>query len=427
MKNITIIAPVLTLSGYGQRSRDVIKALLDLKDEYSISIIPVKWGDTPWIDSKDSRVSFFTPYIVQNMTVKPDIFIQITIPNEFQPYGIYNIGITAGIETNMCNPSWIEGCNRMNLVLGSSKHSIEVLQKSVFDKIDKNTKQVLETLQLKPSVGTDVLFEGVDTDVFKPVKTTSTTVKDLFKDIPETFCFLFVGHWLSGKPGQDRKDVGGLIQSFCTAFRELPENRRPALILKSSGAGFSIMDREEILAKIRALTKRFRNAPNIYLLHGELTDEEMNELYCYGSVKVLVSFTKGEGFGRPLLEFTTTGKPVICSNWSGPVDFLLPQYSFLLPGELTQIDDSAINEFLVKNSSWFSVNYPHAIEILRAVFKDYQKAKERGTKQREHTLSNFTLKHMTEKLISIIKNLESRASQPALIKFKVPQVKNVNI
>ena len=45
--------------------------------------------------------------------------------------------------------------------------------------------------------------------------------------------------------------------------------------------------------------------PNIYLVHGDFTDDEMNQLYNHPKVKVHVSFTHGEGFGRPLLELVS--------------------------------------------------------------------------------------------------------------------------
>ena len=57
-------------------------------------------------------------------------------------------------------------------------------------------------------------------------------------------------------------------------------------------------------------------------LRLELISEELNELYNHPKVKAMVSTTKGEGFGRPLLEFSLTGKPIMASGWSGHLDFL---------------------------------------------------------------------------------------------------------
>ena len=52
---------------------------------------------------------------------------------------------------------------------------------------------------------------------------------------------------------------------------------------------------------------------------------EMNSIYNHSKVKAMVSLTKGEGFGRPLLEFSLSQKPLIVSGWSGHMDFLPPR------------------------------------------------------------------------------------------------------
>jgi hypothetical protein len=111
--------------------------------------------------------------------------------------------------------------------------------------------------------------------------------------------------------GHDRKDVGMLIKTFCETFKG--KSNKPALILKSSGAGYSILDREEILKKINQI-RTDDSLPNVYLLHGSITNEEMNGLYNHPKVKTMVSFTHGEGYGRPLAEFATSEKPIIATN-----------------------------------------------------------------------------------------------------------------
>ena len=109
---------------------------------------------------------------------------------------------------------------------------------------------------------------------------------------------------MQGDLGQDRKNVGLLIKTFYENFKN--KKKTPALILKCSGAGASYMDRDFILDKIQQIKKSIEaeTLPNIYLLHGEFTDVEINELYNHPKVKAMLSLTKGEGFGRPLLEFS---------------------------------------------------------------------------------------------------------------------------
>ena len=150
-KNSCVIyAPVDTLSGYGSRSRDTVKSIIELKkEEWDIKIIPCAWGNTPtgFID-ENPEWRFLVPYLLMApLNYQPDIFIWITIPTEFQKVGKYNIGITAGLETDIVPGDWVEGCQRMNLVLGSSKHTVDILRNSKFEKRDNNTQQVVGMIE----------------------------------------------------------------------------------------------------------------------------------------------------------------------------------------------------------------------------------------------------------------------------------------
>ena len=51
--------------------------------------------------------------IVNKLDIVPDVYIQVTIPNEFRRFGKFNIGITAGIETTVAPKDWVDGCNQM--------------------------------------------------------------------------------------------------------------------------------------------------------------------------------------------------------------------------------------------------------------------------------------------------------------------------
>lgn len=177
-------------------------------------------------------------------------------------------------------------------------------------------------------------------------------------------------------------------------------------------------------------------APNIYLLHGDLTDEEMNSLYNHPKIKAMISFTKGEGFGRPLLEFGITGKPIIASDWSGHKDFL--KYATLLPGELTQVDKSAADKFILRDSKWFTVNYSYASKVLQDVTDNYKKYHEVSRKQSHHVKTNFSLDLMSTKFCDIVEMGLQTIPQQTMLKLpklgkssgapklKLPKLKKVN-
>jgi glycosyltransferase involved in cell wall biosynthesis len=415
-----ISCPIDTYSGYGARSRDIVKAVIEL-DKYDVKILPQRWGATPKGFIKDNpEWDFLTKHMLQHpqLPAQPEIWMQITVPNEFQPVGKYNIGCTAGIETTIAPGEWVEGCNRMNLILGSSKHTIEVLKSSKFEKRDQNTNQVVGALEWKGD--SEVIFEGANTDVYKPVKSNF----DL-SNIKEDFAYLFVGHWMQGQAGEDRKNVGLLVKAFYETFKN--KSKKPALILKTSQVGSSYMDRNELLKRINIIksTVKSNNLPNVYLLHGEFTDTEMNEIYNHPKVKAMVNLTKGEGFGRPLLEFSLTNKPIITTNWSGPIAYLNPEFTTLLHGQLTNVKPSAANNMLIQEAQWFSVDHGHVGHYFRDVFENYKGYAEKAKRQGFHSRSKFSFDKMKENLDVVL--TERIPEFPKQVQIQLPQLKKIEL
>ncbi len=410
-KIILFMAPVKTRSGYGDHARDLAYSIIKKGSEnYDLQIIPTRWGNTPWtgLDLSLERDRLVAQCIVESPPpTPPDIFMQLTIPNEFQAVGKYNIGITAGIETDLCAPDWIEGINRMDMVISTSKHSLEVFKQSKYDVHDTETQNFVKSLTLDPKVQMEVLFEGLDLEIYDRSKSDSSDA--LYKkisSIKEDFAFLFVGHWLSGKLGEDRKDVGMLIRTFAKAFVNKPASKKPCLILKTSMGSSSIPEKYELEKRITTILDDIKNPPSIYLLHGDLSIDEMNILYHHPKVKAMVSFTKGEGFGRPLLEFGITGKPIIASNWSGQLDFLNSNNSILLPGSLTEVDESAVNQWILKDAKWFTVDYDYAAKVLEAVHAQYPQYLKISQAQSDYVRNNFSLERMSDQFIQLLDNVK---------------------
>ena len=422
---IVIQGPVATRSGYGNHTRDLATALI-CQDKYDIQIISLPWGTTPMnaleSDNPD-HIEIGKRIAKQNIDRQPDVFIQVSVPNEFQKVGKYNIGVTAGIETTAVNHEFIQGANKMDLLVVTSEHSKKGFTDISYDAIDNKTKQ--KTGVLKLEVPVKVLFEGLDLSMNCKTSDIEPTIVNELKDIKNDFCYLFVGHWLKGDMGQDRKDIGMMIKAFCEAFKKKATKNKPALILKTSHATFSIKDRDAITDKIQQIVAQYGDKmPEIYLLHGDLSDKEMNSLYNHPKVKAMVSFTKGEGFGRPLLEFSITGKPVIASNWSGHVDFLNPDYCVMLPGNLTDVHSSAADKMIMKETKWFTVDYGVAAATLQDVVKNYKTYLTRSRKQTQYVKDNFSLERMSE----IFKNIvdEGLKGVPQQVGLKLPKLKKVN-
>jgi len=425
---LVVSCPIDTYSGYGARARDFVQSIID-SDKYDVKILSQRWGNTRFGYLEDHDNTSLSSRIVTNLTAQPDVWIQITVPNEFQKVGKYNIGVTAGMETTLCDPSWVQGCNKMDLVLVSSQHAKKTFETSKFDVQDDKTKQITGSIELTTKV--EVLFEGADVNKYTPL---AFPTKIDLDGIDEQFCFLTVGHWLPGDLGEDRKNIGYTIKAFLETFKNKPANKQPALILKvQAGSGTSITDRNAVLDKIDAIRKTVKgNLPNIYLLHGDMTDAEMNELYNHGRVKAMVSLTKGEGFGRPLLEFSLVNKPIIASYWSGHVDYLAAEYTKFVGGTLTNVHPSAsVEKMILKESQWFTPNPMEVGKAFEDVYKNYDKHKELAKRQGYKSRTEFSYEKMRETLDNLLVQYvpefpkQVQLKLPTLSKLELPKLKKI--
>lgn len=420
MKKVCVVScPISTRSGYGARSRDFVRALIQAKPDWDVKILSQRWGNTP-MDALTAGIDddLLKRIIVERQTQKPNVWIQITVPNEFQPIGDYNIGVTAGVETTIMPPDCIEGINRMDKVLVSSNFTKGVIENTIFDKRDQKTNQVVGTLKCEKPI--EVLFEGYNVDVYDSELPSELVVDELLSDVNESFAFLFVGHWLQGDFKQDRKNVGGLIWTFLNTFKD--KSKQPALILKVSGGSTSLTDRVRIKKKIELIKEQVKanRLPPIYLIHGDLTDAEMNALYNHSKVKAHVTFTHGEGFGRPLLEAATSGKPIIAPNWSGHLDFLNSEFATLVQGNLVNVHESAANQFLMKESQWFEIDYNTAGGIMQYMYEKYKQYAIKGRRLKQYVKKNFTYEMMIDLLKS---QLDSVNDKPQTVGLKLPTLK----
>lgn len=408
--------PVKTRSGYGAHARDLLQALYEM-DMFEIKIDSCLWGHTPMtaLNKNNPFHNWIETNIVDSLNNKPDVYVQVTVPNEFNPLGNFNIGITAGIETTLAPKEWVDGCNRMDMIITTSTFSRDILKNTVYEEREPNSQVVVKQYKIDKRI--EVLFEGADTETYKRLDKSNFDLSN----VKEDFCFLFVGHWLKGDLGQDRKDVGMLIKCFVDAFKT--EKNPPALILKTSAAYFSVSAREEMRTKILNTIYGIENPPPIYLLFGDLTDEEMNELYNHSKIKVMASISKGEGFGRPLLEFTMTGKPVIASNWSGQTDFLPMDKAIMVGGALSDVHKSAADNFVLENAKWFTANYNEFINILKIVKNDYSKMTPRSEKLMIENSEKFSMEKMKEKFKNLLGDL---TFQPKFSKLVLPKLNKLD-
>jgi hypothetical protein len=421
---VVVSCPLDTFSGYGARARDVARALVN-SEKYDIKFLSQRWGNTPFgfLDENDEEDKKLLDRIIPSpLQRQPDVWVQISVPDEFQKIGKFNIGITAGIETDTCDVRFLQGANNMDLILGSSKHALFSLQNTQYEQKDK-AGNVVGVIKLETP--TDILFEGIDLEKYFYIEPKDLPKTELVKSldtIEEQFCFLYVGHWLKGVIGEDRKNTGLVVKLFLETFKG--KKNPPALVLKTMSGPASIMDREEILKRISAIRKGISGKlPNIYLLHGEIEDEDINHLYNHPKVKTLINLTKGEGFGRPLLEFTQSKKPIIASNWSGHLDFLNPEFADLVPGEVKPVHESVVQDRLIlKESKWFSPDVSFASLLMKDYVNSYKGYQVKGKRLGHYCKTNFSFEKMQEKLEEIMDK-----NAPKKVEIKLPNIKKISL
>ena len=425
-------SPMWTRSGYGDLGMALAKSLLRY-DKYDLMVVPTRWGgcSRKYLSSDMTdpmEIELYKRVIRSPLNKQPDVFMQCSIPNEFQPPAKYNIGITAGIETTIARPDWIEGLNRMNMNIVTSKHAKVVFEEASYQKSnEQNQPAGPELKSLKPM---EVLFWGADTSIYGVNKTFEPKVEEEMDRIPEDFNFLFVGQWTNSGLFSDRKDIGNLIKTFMSAFCNLGVKPKPALIIKSSGAAICNMDKHDMILRLKTVRevvqkeKNTKDLPNVYILYGELTESEMNALYNHPKIKAHVSFTHGEGFGHPLLLSTLSGKPLLVSNWSGHLDFLDPKLCKLLDGEVKQLPGECVNEWLIKESAWFNVNYLKAEETLKNCFYYYKPHIEKAEQLRQKNVIEFSNQAMDMKFHAMLdKYVPTFATETKLVLPKLRKVK----
>lgn len=379
MKKIIISAPFLSRSGYGEMARFAFSVLLQHQDEYDIYINILNWGQTnsvieenPIIDAINS-FNLKTKQMLQatNGNIQFDVSLQITIPNEWKKMAMYNIGYTAGIETTLISPAWLEPSNAMDKIITISEFSKSVFENTVF-----NNQQ---GQQVKVTTPIDV--------VYFPVFETQQI--DLNLNLENDFNFLSVNQW------GPRKDIETLISSFVEEFR----NEKVGLVLKANFANNSSIDKyncEKALKEL--LDSKGKKDCKVTLIHGDMSDNEMSALYRHPKIKSFVTSTHGEGFGMPIFEATQAQLPVIATDWSGHLEFLtMPDEQGKSKKMFGKVDFELKNihpnvvwpGVMESQSGWAYVNPASLRSRMREVYKDYPRFKSWAKKLSDYNLKKF--------------------------------------
>lgn len=400
-KKVLVRGPVLTRSGYGEHCRFLLRALKEHEDFLDLYVHPTGWGRTGWQTDNTEETNWINSLVAKLNQVEDknsirdfDYSIQVTIPNEWEKLCRKNIGVTAGIETNMVSPKWADKARLVDKIITISEHSKSSFVDTSFQFLNRQTSKIEKDYKIKTPISI----------VHYPVKTLDKVDIDL--DLDYDFNFLTVAQW------GPRKNLKNTIKWFMDEFKDT----EVGLVVKSNLAKNCLLDRRVIQNKINSIVQKFPEAKcKVYLVHGYMTEEEMNGLYTHPKIKALISLTHGEGFGLPLFEAAYNGLPVVATNWSGHLDFLnMPTKNkkgktkskamfARIAYELKQIDKKAVWPGVLEAESKWAYPEKGSYKMrIRDVYKDYTRFSSQAKKLKKWIVEEFTNEKQNEIFVDAI-------------------------
>jgi len=339
MKSVILRGPVLTQSGYGVHCRQIAKWLLN-KQNVDVKFLATPWGGTPWVVNSDAYDGLAGKIIQRSIGPESastcDVSIQLQLPNEWDPkLSKVNIGVTAAVETDRCHPDWVHACNAMDVVIVPSMHA----------------KQCIENTALSHNIKLKQIFV-VPESYSEKIDALENPPGEFPHQFSTDFNFLVFGQLTGNNPHNDRKNTFNTIKWMCETFKNDPS---VGIVVKTNSGRNSKIDRNIMKNTFKQLLSEVRKGPfpKFYLLHGDMDDYEVATLYKQKQIKALVSLTKGEGFGLPLLEAAASGLPIIATNWSGHLDFLNQGKFISVYYDLRDIHPTRVdNKIFMKDARW---------------------------------------------------------------------------
>jgi glycosyltransferase involved in cell wall biosynthesis len=393
MKKILVKGPALSHSGYGEHTRFILRSLRTQPSVFDIYLININWGSTSWISDANEEREWLDSLLGKTIQYTQsggqfDMSIQVTIPQEWEIIAPYNIGATAGTETTKISPLWLEKSMMMDKIITISEHAKYGFENTSYPAVNNKTGEEFEA---KVTCPIEVIGY--------PVKNVKQSNIELH--LEHDFNFLTVGTFI------ERKNLENTIKWFVEEFYD----KEVGLVVKTSMAKNSRKDRFITQNKLKSILQEYEDRTcKVYLLHGDLTEEEMTGLYNHPSIKALVSISHGEGYGLPLFEASYNALPIVATNWGGQVDFLngpvkdkkgkttfKPLFE-TVAYDIKPIQDTAIWEnILIKESMWCFAKEWNYKKSLRSIFKNYGGAKSKAVKLQKWVLENFKEEDLQQK------------------------------
>ncbi len=401
-QKIIVKGPALTRSGYGEQTRFALRALRSRPDLFEVYIQPLIWGKTSWISEQSEERIYIDQCIEKTIQFiqqggRFDMSLQVTIPNEFEEMATVNVGYTAGIESTACSAQWLEVTNKVvNNIIVVSSFSEKAFTETVYTG--------------------EVNGQPVQLKLEKPIDHVNYAVKDYENVEPLDLPLDYDVNFVSVAQWGPRKNMGATVKWFIEEFHD----DEVGLVIKSNIAKNCVMDREHMMQRLmNEFVDRYPDKKcKIYLIHGDMTEAEIHALYKHSKIKAMISFPHGEGFGLPLFEAAYSGLPIICTGWSGQLDFLVDEKGkdrfYNVAFDINKVPKEVVWEnILIEESSWAYPRETSAKEQMRKCYNDVLTGDELPAVEYAEELKNrFSAEKMYKKFVDLV---YAQAPQQAVV------------
>lgn len=349
---VLIRGPLLSVTGYGSHARQVWKWARS-KPGWDVYCNIVPWGQCTYYINPDAEDGLIGDIMSKSSPPpsKPDLSLQIQLPDEWDPtVAVKNVGITAGIEADRCNTSWVDACRKMDKVIVPSEYS-----KLAFTNMGLSAQEIIN------------VPEAITCDF--SATNSAAQMSERLDSLSTDFNFLVFGQITNPVPEADRKNTYNCLKWLCETFQD---NRKVGIVLKTNLGRLTVNDRMHAEGVLNMIIGNVRKGdyPKIHLVHGLMDPSELGVLFTHKKIKALCAPTRGEGWGLPILDAAAAGLPVIATKHSGHMDFM-KHVKFLdvscVPKQIP--DEMADGRIWIKGAQWVEPREDHFKSRVKKFYK----------------------------------------------------------
>ncbi|KAL1549680.1 hypothetical protein AAHA92_17755 [Salvia divinorum] len=304
-----------------------------------------------------------------------------TLPCPPTGYGQFKVVVGRTMfETDRVNEEHAGRCNRMDYVWVPTDFHV-----ATFTQSGVNPLKVRKIIQ------------PVDSSFFDPLKVEPLSLDSVSRVVlgsqkfisKAQFVFLSVFKW------EHRKGWDVLLRAYLEEFGE--EDGVALCLLTNAYHTESDFDRK-IVMYVKGLSLGDRLA-HVYVIDDHIAQVNLPRLYKAADAFVLPS--RGEGWGRPVVEAMAMELPVIATNWSGPTEYLTEQNSYPLPFDrMSEVQDGPF-----KGHLWAEPSVDQLRFLMRRVVSNRDEAKAKGVQARVDMKGRFSPEIVAEEVLTHLQEI----------------------